>query len=235
MLRSETLSIIRPLLRDRLVQILLVVAPALTAVVAVLTTSESNPALTISLHLAAGVIISVALVIALSIVAREVADDRVSLAQATGEGLWRARANLLSIHDDESGLYTDWFLRLRIEEEMDRSKRYDQPFTVLRIRASGPHDAGQQVTKGWLSDQIQRELRKSDLAALLRDGSVGIMLPNTRRPGARRVQLRLSKALAPVGAQVGLACFPEDGKDAVGLLMAAQHALASEPSQAAAA
>ena len=228
MLRSETAAIILALLRDRLVQLLLVVAPAVTTLVAIFTASESSPALAIALNLAAGVIISVALVIALSIFARHVADDRVSLAQATGEALWRARTNMPSIHDEESGLYVDWFLGLRIEEEIERAKRYDRTFAVLRLRTEGGREAAQGVTKDWLNDKIRSVLRQADLAALLKDGSVGIVLPNTKRPGAEKVQRRLAKALASVGGQVGIACFAEDGEDPAQLLSAAGPTDASE-------
>lgn len=232
-MRNETLSIIGPLLRDRMVRLLIVAAPAVTVAVAILMSSESNKALAIVINAAAGIIISAALVLALSLVARQVADDRVNLAQATGEGLWRARAQLLSIHDERSGLYADWYLRLRIEEELERAQRYDQRFAVLRIRASALPEPGERVPKEWLSDQIRNVLRQTDLAALLRDGTVGVMLPNTDRRGAQPVQRRLSKALASVNAQVGLACFPEDGTDAVGLLTAAERAIASAENAAA--
>ena len=227
-MRSETAAIIMPLLQDRLVQLLLVVAPAVTTLVAIFTSAGSVSLLAIVLNLAAGAIISVALVIALSIVARHVADERVSLAQATGEGLWRARANLLSIHDEESGLYVDWFLRLRIDEEIGRAKRYDHTFAVLRLRTEGGREAARDVTKDWLSDKIRSVLRQADLAALLKDGSVGIMLPNTKRSGAEKVQRRLAEALAPVGAQVGIACFAEDGEDPAQLLSAAGRTDTSE-------
>ena len=234
MFRGETIAIIFSLLRDRMVQLLLVAAPAVTTFVAILTASEPDPVIAISLNVAAGIIVFLALAIALSIVARQVADARVSLAQATGEGLWRARAQLLSIHDDQSGLYVDWYLRLRIQEEIDRSKRYDQQFAVIRIMASELRNASKQVESDWLRDELQNELRQSDIAALLRDGSVGIMLPSTDRSGAELVRSRLASVLASVNAKVGLACFPEDGKDAVALLTATEDNAAVEPPQAAA-
>lgn len=233
MFRGETISIIFSLLRDRMVQLLLVVAPAVTTFVAILTASESNPVMAISLNVAAGIIISLALAIALSIVARQVADARMSLAQATGEGLWRARAQLLSIHDDDSGLYVDWYLRLRIQEEIERSQRYDQHFAVIRIMASELRTAGEQAESNWLSDEFRNELRQSDIAALLKDGSVGIMLPSTDRSGAEPVKSKLAAVLASVNAKVGLACFPDDGKDAVALLTATEGDAAVEPPQTA--
>ncbi len=233
MFRGETIAIIFSLLRDRMVQLLLVAAPAVTTFVAILTASEPDPVIAISLNVAAGIIIVLALAIALSIVARQVADARVSLAQATGEGLWRARAQLLSIHDDDSGLYVDWYLRLRIQEEIERSQRYDQHFAVIRIMASELRTAGEQAESNWLSDEFRNELRQSDIAALLKDGSVGIMLPSTDRSGAEPVKSKLAAVLASVNAKVGLACFPDDGEDAVALLTATEGDAAVEPPQTA--
>jgi GGDEF domain-containing protein len=218
-----------------MVQLLLVVAPAVTTFVAILTASEPDPVIAVSLNVAAGIIISLALAIALSIVARQVADARMNLAQATGEGLWRARAQLLSIHDDESGLYVDWYLRLRIQEEIERSQRYDRSFAVIRIMASELRNASEQVESDWLSDELRNELRQSDIAALLKDGSIGIMLPGTDRSGAELVKSKLAGALASVSAKVGLACFPDDGKDAVALLTATEGDAAVETPQAASA
>jgi hypothetical protein len=50
----------------------------------------------------------------------------------------------------------------------------------------------------------------------------GVLLPHAGRQAAQ--QRRPTKALAAMNAQVGLACFPEDGEDPKGLLRASGRA-----------
>ena len=66
---------------------------------------------------------------------------------------------------------------------------------------------------------IRTHLRSSDMAALLRDGRLAVLLPHTSRQSL--LKRRLIKVLKSIDARVGLAFFPGDGKDAAGLLSAA--------------
>ena len=222
--RNETVSAIAPLLRHHLLRAILVGAPGITAVVAILTSAESNLALAIILNAAAGIVMSIVLFLAISIVARQVTNARVGLVQAAEQGFWHARAQRLSIRE-ESGLYTDWYIRLRLQEEIERSQRYGLHFSVLVVKSSGlRQDAELFRTGGETSDRISQHLRQSDMVALLRDGGLAILLPNTGNRAATTVRRRLTKALASMEAHVGLACFPEDGDTAGALLTAAAAA-----------
>jgi phage portal protein BeeE len=204
------------------------------AAVATITATESNLALVIVLNVAAGVIMSSVIFMAVSLVAHRVADDRLLLARATQEGQWRARAHLLAICNEENGLYTDWYFRLRMQEEVERSTRYGLHFAVLLVTPLGVHQSAEveQASVAFGKDS-HKHLRRSDVPALLRDGKLAVLLPHTSRQSA--MHRRLIKKLAPTGAQVGLACFPEDGKDALALLNAAAAATVSEPQDAVAA
>ena len=82
MQRNETVSAIAPLLRHRLLRAILLGAPGITAVVAILTSAESNLVLAIVLNAAAGIVMSIVLFLAISIVARQVTNERVGLVQA---------------------------------------------------------------------------------------------------------------------------------------------------------
>lgn len=227
---NDRLASFSPLLRDRMLRVLLVAAPGLMAAVAILTSLEPNLALSVVLNAAAGVIISSVLFVVVSMVARQIADDRVSLAQTVTEGHWRARAQLLSILHDESGLYADWYFRLRVQEEIERSRRYGLRFAVLVTKPRPPHDGVEaRATPGWYIDQIRRHLRRSDLPALLRDGSLAIMLPHTTRQAT--LQRRLTKVLSASETRTDLACFPEDGEDFEALLEAAAPARAPHAAQ----
>lgn len=230
MQQSETISTVGPLLRSRALQVLLVAAPAVTTTVAILTAAESNLALAIVLNVAAGVVISSVLFLAIAMVADQVADERVDLAQATEQTIWRSRAERLSIYNDETGLYTDWYFRLRLQEEIERSQRYRLHFAVLLVKPSGLHyEADAQAASAWFGEHIWRLLRRSDLPALLQDGSLGVVMPNTSPRAAQTLRRRVIKELAAVEPRAGLACFPTDGEAVSVLLKAAAHATAEEP------
>lgn len=227
---SETLSAVSPLLRHRPLRVLLIAAPGIMATVAILTATESNLALAAVLNVAAGVVISSILFLAVAMVAHQVADERVDLAQATEQTIWRSRAERFSVYNDESGLYTDWYFRLRLREEIERSRRYGLHFAVLLVKPSGLHqEAEVQAASAWFGERIRRHLRRSDLPAFLQDGSLGVLMPNTGRRAAVALRHRVVKELAPVEPRAGLACFPTDGEAVSGLLKAAAHATAEEP------
>ena len=225
---DETLSSIIPALRHRMLRVLLIAAPGITAAVAILTSAESNLALVVVLNLAAGIIISSTIFIAVSVVSRRTADARVDLAHAADEGVWRARAQRFSIHNDETGLYADWYFRLRLQEEVERSRRYDLRFTVLLVKPVGQRiGAESPVASSWIGDKIRRNLRKSDLPALLSDGSLGVIMSNSARRAAQTVRRRIAKELEEMNPRIGLACFPDDGEDPETILRAAVQAAAA--------
>lgn len=225
---DETLSSIIPALRHRMLRVLLIAAPGITAAVAILTSAESNLALVVVLNLAAGIIISSTIFIAVSVVSRRTADARVDLAHAADEGVWRARAQRFSIHNDETGLYADWYFRLRLQEEVERSSRYDLSFTLLLVKPVGQRiGAESPVASSWFGDKIRRNLRKSDLPALLSDGSLGVIMSNSARRAAQTVRRRIAKELEEMNPRIGLACFPDDGEDPETILRAAVQAAAA--------
>ena len=151
--RIDPLSAIVPLLRYRALRVLLVAAPGVTAAVAILTATESNLAFVFVLNVAVGVIISSTVFLAVSLATREVGNERMNLARATEEGQWRARAQLISISNDETGLYADWYFHLRLQEEIARAVRYDTHFAVLIVTPFG-------VTPGFRDGGGQRFVRQ---------------------------------------------------------------------------
>src|SRR5581483_9090339 len=116
--------------------------------------------------------------------------------------------------DRETGLHAEWYFRLRIEEEIARAKRYEQPFTVLTVTGRSPRalDAPRQEVVGWL--------REVDFAGDLGD-RLAICLPNTSRSGAWHVVERLAR-LAP-GLDVALSEYPSDGASMAALLQEEQR------------
>jgi GGDEF domain-containing protein len=219
-----------PLLRFRALRVLLVASPGITAGVAILTASESNLGLVIALNAAAGIVISSSLFLAISLAARQVTDEQVSLVRSAGEGLWRARAEIQSIRNGD-GFYTHWYLRLRLQEEVERARRYDEHFAVLAVKMLALHQENELTAGAWFTERIQRHLRKLDLAALLQDGTLVVLLPKTAPKGVATARKRLAKELAAMEPRIGFACYPEDGKEANELLNAAIRA-AFEPAKA---
>ena len=222
--RSKTASAIGPLLRNRVLRILLIAAPGIMGAMAVLA-AAFDPGLGVIVvsNVAAGVIISSVLFLAVSLAARQVADDRVLLAKAAEEGSWRARTRLLSIRHEENGLYSDWYFRLRLQEEIDRAARYGLRFTLLLGRPTLIHnELDAHATSGLFYDGLRHRLRKSDLPAILKDGTLAILLPHTA--SGAPIQQRLTKQLAATSLATGVASFPEDGDDGDKLIDAAARA-----------
>jgi GGDEF domain-containing protein len=81
---------------------------------------------------------------------------------------------------------------------------------------------------GWPGSDVESYLRRTDLPALLRDGSLGVILPHTAH--YTDVQRRITEALGSLDASIGLATFPKDGEDVSSLLRAAD--LAAEQNRA---
>jgi GGDEF domain-containing protein len=209
--RNDALSAVSPLWRYRWLRVLLVAAPGITAAVGVLTAMEANLGFVVALNLAAGVIVSSLLFVAVSIVARRVTDERLELTRATEQEIWRARATRFSIRDDNSGLYADWYFRLRLQEEVERAKRYGVRFALMIVKPIGLHTDTELLSPGsWFAEHLQRHLRRSDLPALLQDGSLGIIMPNTGHRAAATVQQRIAGELAKVEPHSGVACYPDD-------------------------
>ncbi len=214
-----------PLLRSRRVRLLVVGIPAVTTMAAIITAVGPDPALGIVVSVVAGVIVSSSLFLAVSSLAQELATERVMLAQTVEEEHWHVRAQrLFPRHRKNGNLYADWYFRLRLEEEVERARRYNVPFSLLIAKKSGP--TVRTRTTEWLNAHVEEQLRRTDLPAVLRDGSLGVILPHTAR--YHEVRQRLIEVLASADAHAGLAVFPKDGQDVASLLKAADVAASQD-------
>lgn len=220
--QSEALSAAGELLRHRRLRLVLVAAPGITAAVAILTATESSLLMTAILNVAVGIIMSSVLFIVVSLVYRGVADERMELMRATQQGLWHARfGQLLPTRHARTGLYSYWYFRLRIQEEIERSQRYGQPFVLLVAK---PEEAPNGEPDAWLNENVHTFLRRTDIPALLRGGALGIILPHTETKATRTLQARLTNKLQPLTVRIGLAQYPTDGADIDALLNVAEKA-----------
>lgn len=150
----------------------------------------------------------------------------------------------LADRDPLTGFYNHRYLHERLAEEILRAQRNRAPLSLLMIdlddfklvNDSLGHVFGDEVLR-WVADQIRDELRGSDVAARYGGDEFAVILPETSAAGARDVGQRIVAALAerpyraerrgpvPVGASVGVATFPADGRSPATLIEAADAAL----------
>lgn len=225
--RLGTLETMGWLLKHQSLRILLIAAPGVMAAVSILTARESAIAFALGLNIAVGAFISSALFVVVSVFAKQMADERSGLVRAT-EQQRTHNATRLSIYDD-NGLFTDWYFRLRVQEEIERSQRYDLEFSVLVIKPATVDGAADPVTSAAFTEKVRQCLRKSDLIALLRDGSVGVLLPIKGHRAAAAVKRRMSSDLSEFQANVGIANYPEHGQTSATLLAVATHGALARP------
>jgi hypothetical protein len=217
----DTPVLSHPVLRSRKVRLLLIAAPAFSVMTAIFAAASPSLAVGILLSIVAGAIVAGGVVVVLNMVMREVADERILFARSLGDEHWHVRAQRLSSQHYKNGrLYADWYFRLRLQEELERGSRYNVPFTLLIAKKPGRAFRG--AADDWLRGDIDQHLRRTDLPAILRDGSLGVILHHTAHYNA--VRDRLTGALASVEAGVGLASFPKDATDLSALLGAADNA-----------
>ena len=109
----------------------------------------------------------------------------------------------------ETGLHEEWYFRLRVDEEIARSKRYGQPFSLIMIAA------GQRQVLDAVRITMKQWLREIDYAGDLGE-ALALCLPNTDKASAEPVLDRLTSLVE--GLHVSLAEYPSDGANLAALL-----------------
>jgi GGDEF domain-containing protein len=145
--------------------------------------------------------------------------------RATTGGRGPRQGDLGSILDEESGWYQGWYFDLRLEEEVARSTRYDLPLSLLVLRLTEPLTNAQdeRLFRHVLSDIVERKLRRSDIPGLRGADEFATALPHTNRSQAEFVGKRLAKWFDPYRVDIGIASFPEDGREPEELLRVAKN------------
>jgi hypothetical protein len=144
---------------------------------------------------------------------------RTDAAERIGSQL--SRKGRPSIYDPASNWYEPWYFRLRLEEEILRSRRYSLEMAVLALtfaEVGGPLSPRRMELKSELRRIAQTSLRQTDLPGVLDGERFALCLPSTDREGAHVVAERLAVGLTPYSARLGLAIWPADGVDADDLL-----------------
>lgn len=167
------------------------------------------------------------------------------IALAVDNACLHTKVKEMAMTDAVSGLSNRHAFEEALIAEVERSKRFDYPFSLIifdldsfkNYNDKWGHPAGDIRLKA-TADLIQKNLRKYDHAARYGGDEFAIILPNTVEDGALFFAKRLlaaAQASAPKEAirgenisgytlSIGIATFPKDGDTHATLLLEADHA-----------
>lgn len=171
-----------------------------------------------------------------------------TIADFAGIAISNARAvekiQQLVITDDLTGLYNSRYFFEQIEYEVERSRRYHSPLSLVFFDLD--HFKGVNDTYGHLTGSrlltevgavVQKNIRVTDKAARYGGDEFVIILPHTEKSGARAFAMKLHKDLREaeffsnsgnlltVSGSFGVASFPDDASNATELISAADDAM----------
>jgi len=137
----------------------------------------------------------------------------------------RQLAQRLANFDPNASFSPQYFMQ-RLQQECDRSRRYELPLTLLVLRFHPKSGAAgtQRMAASIAADvftHVAMAMRREDVMGQLAELDYGIYLPHTAREGAAIVTQRLVDALQEYMPTVGVAVYGEDGFSGSVLLMAA--------------
>jgi diguanylate cyclase (GGDEF)-like protein len=170
------------------------------------------------------------------------------IALALERAVWQHRANqfqLMSITDPLTGLHNRRYMEVRLTEELNRSKRYDQPMSFMMIDIDdfkhyndrNGHQAGDRALE-ITAQCLKSTLRKVDVASRYGGEEFSILLPQATLKEAGAIADRLRRQILaakfphgeaqPLGAvtvSIGLAAFSPALDSAEAIIRAADRAL----------
>jgi len=163
-----------------------------------------------------------------------------SLALQIAAALQNAHLYELAMVDGLTGLFVRRYFDARIEEEIERSRRYGSPFSVVmldvddfkKLNDTYGHLVGDRVLRA-IANVIKAQMRGVDTAARYGGEEMSVILPRTEMVGAYNLAERIREAIAElrittdddppralgVTASLGISAYPEskarDGEDLV--------------------
>jgi diguanylate cyclase (GGDEF)-like protein len=146
----------------------------------------------------------------------------------------------MAVNDSLTGLYVRRYFMVRFHEEVSRTERYDKTLSVVMadldhfkvVNDTFGHTAGDQVLKA-VGEYLHGSIRDVDCVGRYGGEEFILLLPETDKAAAKGLAERLRKGTADmkmgnlpnVTISMGVATFPEDGKNADELLLRADAAL----------
>lgn len=128
-----------------------------------------------------------------------------------------------ALHDDETGLLNEPFLRALLPGRVATAKRMLWPLSLVLC------DNDNDATVGVVTHAIVLTVRECDVACRLDDGRFALLLEDTPEDGALWVTERIRRLLGaqtePVTLWAGVSTYPVHARDATGLLTTAGRAL----------
>lgn len=163
-----------------------------------------------------------------------------SLALQIAAALQNAHLYELAMVDGLTGLFVRRYLDARMEEEIERSRRYNTPFSIImmdvddfkKLNDTYGHLVGDRVLKA-IANVVKAQMRGVDTAARYGGEEVAVILPRTEMVGAYNLAERIRESIADlrittdeeppkslgVTASLGIAAYPEskaqNGEDLV--------------------
>ena len=148
----------------------------------------------------------------------------------------------LAVTDDLTQVYNYRYLKTALRRELRRAARFKQPLSLVMIdvdNLKGYNDVHGHLRGSFLLKELAglcaEQVRSFDVMAKYGGDEFTMILPQTPRDGAMVVAERVREAvcghafaLVPAGritVSLGVATFPDDGQDPVGLLRSADRAL----------
>lgn len=140
----------------------------------------------------------------------------------------------LALTDTLTGIPNRRALHELFEHELRTAERYGAPlaFAILdlddlkRLNDTGGHNAGDAALRQF-AEALTRNARRGDIVARYAGDEFVLVMLRTDRTAAGKGLQRIMAALreCEVSASVGIAMYPEDGRDAQSLFFAADEAL----------
>jgi diguanylate cyclase (GGDEF)-like protein len=153
-----------------------------------------------------------------------------SLALQIAAALQNAHLYELAMVDGLTGLFVRRYFDARIDEEIERSRRYGTPFSVVmldvddfkKLNDTHGHLVGDRVLRA-IAEVIKAQMRGVDTAARYGGEEMAVILPRTEMVGAYNLAERIREAIAElrittddepprvlgVTASLGIAAYPE--------------------------
>lgn len=187
----------------------------------------------------------------LAIIAGEIQEQNSNEVNLIRLFLWRIISDLRqkdlevdTIHDEITSAYNQHYLRLLIEMELDRGKRYGIFFSLLfldldnlkLVNERHGHLVGTTVLKE-VSELIKMSVRRGDAVARFGGDEFVILLLHTHPAGALHVAHRILKTMSThmflqeknmaitISASIGISGFPDHGNSAEALIQKADIAM----------